>query len=139
MVKKLVWNVFIENINAGKIEIYNIFDHYRFMNDLVDIKKNCKEFTAFEKQVDKSLMYFYWTKNEWEIVVTSCPPYITEKEFLRLNLERNERIYKYGQHFRQWVDLETYEQIDIYKQIRINWDQFISYLWNNRNLIKRKK
>lgn len=138
--EKLVWNVFVEDINARKIEIHNIFEHYRFMEDLVNIKKKYGEdFTKFSEEVRKSLMYFYWSKCEWEVVVTSWPPYINEKEFIRLNLERNERISKYGRFIRTDANIETSKKIDVYDQVMINWDVFIRYLWIKRELIKKAK
>ena len=138
--EKLVWNVFVEDINARKIEIHNIFDHYRFMEDLVNIKKKYGEdFTKFSEEVRKSLKYYYWSKCEWEVVITSWPPYINEKEFIRLNLERNERISKYGQFIRTDANIETSKKIDVYDQVMMNWDVFIRYLWIKRELIKKPK
>ena len=135
----LEWNVFVSNFNTDKIEVHNVFDHYRFMKDLVKIKKKCNDdFNRFSEEVKRSLMYCYWSKCEWEIIITSFPPYINEKEFLRLNEERNERIEKYGRFIRTDVDLITGKKIDVYDQVMMNWNNFINYLWNNRRLIKNE-
>lgn len=133
---ELVWNVFIER--NDKIIIHNIFDHVRFMNDLVQIKKYT-DFEKFEKEVDLSLMYFYWSKCEWEVVVTSFPPYISNEELESLSKERSEAIENYGRFIRTYVNLETAEKVDVYKQVRMNWKPFINYLWNNRKLITKCK
>lgn len=137
--ERLEWNVFVDNINANEIEVHNVFEHGRFMNDLVQIKKKCKEFIDFEKQVDKSLMYFYWSKSEWEIVVTSFPPYINKEELESLNKERDECMKNYGRFIRTYVNLEIGEKVDVYRQIKMNWKPFINYLWDNRKLIKKCK
>ena len=133
---ELVWNVFIER--NDKIIIHNIFDHVRFMNDLVQIKKYT-DFEKFEKEVDLSLMYFYWSKCEWEVVVTSFPPYISNEELKSLSKERSEAIENYGRFIRTYVNLETAEKVDVYRQVKMNWKPFIDYLWNNRKLIKKCK
>lgn len=133
---ELVWNVFIEH--NDKIIIHNIFDHVRFMNDLVQIKKYT-DFEKFEKEVDLSLMYFYWSKCEWEVVVTSFPPYINNEELEKLIRERDECIKNFGRFIRTYTNLETTEKVDVYKQVRMNWKPFINYLWNNRKLIKKCK
>ena len=136
----LEWNVFVSDSNADKIEVHNVFNHYSFMKDLIKINKKCKDdFNVFADEVKRSLMYYYWSKCEWEVVITSFPPYINEKEFLRLNTERNERIEKYGKFIKTDVDLETGKKIDVYNQVMMNWNNFITYLWNNRKLIKHKR
>ena len=134
--ERLEWNVYIERNN--KIEVHNIFEHVRFMNDLVYMKKYTT-FTQFEKEVELSLMYFYWGKSEWEIVITTFPPYIDNEELENLNKERDECIKNFGRFIKTYVNLETSEKVDVYRQIRMNWKPFIHYLWNNRKLIKRCK
>ena len=135
----LVWNVFVDDFNGRRIEPHNVFNHRTFMKDLVEIKKKYKDdFDKFAEEVRLSLAYCYWSKCEWEIVLTSFPPYIDEKEFLRLNNERNERIEKHGQFIRTWVSLEKAEKIDVYDQVMMNWDHFINYLWNNKKLIRKE-
>lgn len=139
--EKLVWNVFVEDINARKIKIHNIFDHYRFMEDLVNIKKKYGEdFTKFSEEVRKSLKYYYWSKCEWEVVVTSWPPYVDGKEVKRLTEEVTEHTKKYGRFIiRTDVNLDTKTKIDVYDQVMMNWDVFIRYLWIKRELIKKVK
>lgn len=138
---ELVWNVFVEDINARKIEVYNIFDHYRFMEDLVDIKKRIGKdegfFPQFAAEVKTSLMYYFWSKCEWEVVITSWPPYVDGKEVDRLYDEKTNMLIDYGRFVRTDVRLETREKIDVFDQVMMNWDQFIDYLWRNRHLIKK--
>lgn len=123
--KKLVWNVFIEDINAKKIIPYNIFEHGSFYNDLYNLNKNInkevelyrkfleseielrkrlqklskeiilkvqtdslsvlekqlKDFNklsdeqkaekVFKEKVRRSLSYYFWSKSEWEVIVTT--------------------------------------------------------------------
>ena len=141
--ESLCWNVFIES--NSKILIYNIFNHDFFMNDLFNLKKQLKkegkedDFATFEDSVKRSLMYFYWSKFEWEIVLTSFPPYIDSEELDRLVKERDERLKKYENFYRECTNLECYKKVDVYSQINLNWNQFINYLWENRKLIKKVK
>lgn len=139
----LVWNVYVENVNDRKIEVYNIFDHRRFMDDLVDIDKICgKEdgnFPQFKAAVKKELMYYFWGKCEWEVVITSWPPYVDEIEVNRLEKTKQQYIKDYGRFVRTSVDLETSWKIDVYDQVMMNWEAFIRYLWHNRCLIKVHK
>ena len=138
--KELVWNTLITRNN--KVEVYNIFNHGLFMQDLYKIKTKHKndDFKVFADNVRQSLSYYFWSKCEWEVIVTSWPPYVDEKEIDRLAKEKTDRIEKYGNFYRESVSLaDPVEKIDVYDQIMINWDCFINYLWSNINLIKKPK
>lgn len=136
--ENLVWNVFVEKVNTNKIEVHNVFEHARFMNDLVKIKRKYKDFGAFSKEVNATLAYYYRSKCEWETVITSFPPYIDNEELENLNKERSEAIKNYGRFIRTYINLETAEKVDVYRQVKMNWERFIEYLWNNRKLIKHE-
>ena len=76
-------------------------------------------------------MYYFWSKSEYEIVITSFPPYIDKKEI--------EKLTKTNKKIREAVNLDTGKKIDIFDQIMINQDKFIDYLWNNKKLLKKNK
>lgn len=99
---KLVWNVYVENINAQRIEVYNIFQHSSFKKDVLNAYKEYKnDFEQFSEKVRKSLMYHFWSKCEWEIILSDWPP---------------------SNNFKK-------EKIDVYDQVMLNWNIFIYYVW----------
>lgn len=104
------WNVLYENFNKKKIESYNIFQNTAFTKDCL---KACKKYTndreKFLEEVKRSLMYYFWAKCEWEIIVTGWPQ-------------------------REGVEAK----IDVYDQVRMNWDRFADYIWENRKELKRE-
>ena len=107
--EKLVWNVYIENINKSQIEVYNIFDHSGFNKDLLKIydeyKDNKDEFLI---KLQRSLQYYFWSKCEWEIILSDWPP------------------------SRKFND----KKVSVYDQLVLNWNIFTEYVWNNRELIR---
>ena len=124
----LEWNVFIGGFNSREIEVHNVFNHYGFWKDLVKIAKKYKNHVLpddlkiqieaeaqdkaeFAEEVRRSLMYFYWSKCEWEVIIEHWP-----------------------QH-EGWHD----KKVDVYEQVRMNWDHFIDYLWEHRREIKPRK
>lgn len=108
----LTWNVYYHNFNAQKIEAFNVFDHGRFLEDCRKaILKNKEDREAFLEEVRKDLMYYYWSKAEWEILLGGL---ITRED---------ERPLK----------------IDVYDQLRLNWEPFCDYLWSHRAELKPKK
>lgn len=121
----MIWNVFYHNTNSRNIEIFNIFDHSSFRNSVNKLKE-VKELgigkPEFEEALRRIVMYYFWSKYEYEVVVTSFPPYINKQELERLNSE-------YEKHGRLDVRLDTRSKIDIYTQIRLNWSVFVNYVW----------
>lgn len=100
------WYAIIENVNAKRIEKYNIFNHAGFLNDCdkawINHHKDSENgFSKFEKEVRSSLLYYFWSKCEWEILVYGFP---------------------YYENFKP-------EKIDVFDQVMMNWDRFINYLW----------
>lgn len=107
----LSWNVFVSNSNSGKIESFNIFYHNFFVEDCrKNYKKNKNDKNEFEKTLKRDLMYYFWSKCEWEIIVSHWPQTENPK-------------------FKN-------EKIDVYDQVMLNWNQFVNYLWKNKEKLK---
>ena len=129
----LHYYVYRENLNRRKVEKYNV------LNDgIVDeIKKRMEEQhisdkKKFEEAVEQILMYHYWSRSEYEIIMTSWPPYITIEEYHRLEKELADRMEKMNREpYAMNVELRVSEKIDIYDQVMMNWNIFINYIWEN--------
>ena len=107
----LEWNVYVGNFNAKKIETHNVFRHARFVEDCRAAAKKFKDDkAAFAEEVRHSLMYYYWSKCEWEVIISHWPP---AKGF-------------------------DDSKVDVYSQVMLNWDRFIDYLWENRKELTKK-
>lgn len=107
----LTWNTYVGNFNSGRIEIHNIFDHYTFLEDCrKNAKKNGEDKNAFAEQLRRDLMYSYWSKCEWEIVIDHWPH----------------------------TDRCMEEKVDVYDQVRLNWDLFVEYVWQHIGELKKK-
>ena len=107
----LEWNVYVGDFNAKKIETHNVFHHTRFVEDCRKAAKKFKDDkAAFAEEVRHSLMYYYWSKCEWEVIISHWPP---AKGF-------------------------DDSKVDVYSQVMLNWDRFIDYLWENRKELTKK-
>ena len=108
---KPVWNVIYGNFNSGRIEVFNVFNHYSFAADCQKIAKKYKDDKEkFAEELKRSLMYFFWSKCEWEVIVSHWPP----------------------------KDRDRDEKIDVYDQVILNWQSFLDYTWEHRKEIKVK-
>jgi len=107
----LNWNVFRRNPNLKQIETYNIFEHNGFLVDCMNYAIEYKDNTdQFIEEVRKSLLYYFWSKCEWELVLSA------------------------------WPDSNAVEKtkIDVYDQVMMNWEQFSTYLIENMDLLQSK-
>lgn len=123
---KLNWNVIYKS--NKDIQVLNVFDHNLFYDSCVEAKKKHKNFLDFSKRINELLMWCFWGKYEYEITITSFPPYIGKEEINRISNLKSICIEN--------VSLEVEEKIDVYTQIMLNWSQFINYLWTNRKLLR---
>jgi hypothetical protein len=104
---ELVWNVFYHNSNAKKIEFFNIFDHWKFKEEVEKALKKSKTREELEKAVKSELMRYFWSKYEWEVLITPWP-------------EREDETIK----------------VDVYWQVINNFDRFVDYIARNKGFRK---
>ena len=98
------WNVYRHNINADQIEVFNIFDHGRFADDVKKGLKKCKSKEEFADQLKSILSYYYWWKSEWEVLICAWS-----------GSRQNEPL-----------------KVDIYSQVMNNWEVFLDYVWGHK-------
>lgn len=96
-------NVFVYNINERHIEVFNVFNHGRYRQEIIKLLNHRNDLTLeeFREKVKLSTMYYYWCKCEWEILIA---PLIGD------------------------FDKESIK-IDVYRQLEMNWNHYIKYLW----------
>ena len=103
------WNVYYYNYNSRKVETHNVFNHWRFIEySAKAIKKNKDDKKSLEEQIRRELMYYYWSKYEWEVIVS--PFTSNPKE-------------------------EEEKKLDVYEQVMLNWNIFFEYFWEHRKEI----
>lgn len=103
----LTWNVYRENINTKEIEIYNIFKHEKFKEEVLrafkdswDEKDVDTSIELFKSKVTNICEYYYWGKTEWEVIISDWPP---------------------SENFKT-------KKVSVCDQLLLNWDSFIYYV-----------
>ncbi len=133
------WNVYINKPNSKQIEIFNVFDHPSFRENVTAILKKNLTFQEFEKKIRSELYYYFGGKVEWEVVITSFPPHLDKKEQDRLIDECRDFFLKNERYpVRQYVVLDTGLKIDVYQQVMLNWQVFLDYVWKHSS-VKEKE
>jgi len=109
-----VWNVFLEDFNRKEIRTFNVFHNYTFDEQL---KKEFKKYTRhkdlekLKAEIKSWAMYCFWSKCEYEIILTSFPEKKGFKE----------------------------KKVDVYQQLMLNWDSFVEYVINNKAYFLRRE
>lgn len=98
----MVWNVWRHNVNNGLIEMWNIFEHYNFDKDATHDLRDFNNKEEFSRHLQSHLMYYFWGKSEYEIILSPWCQSPNNKE----------------------------KKIDIYMQIMANWIRFVDYVWS---------
>ena len=97
------WNVYVYNFNANKIETYDIFKSGLLESEFRQAMLDTPSKKDFEGRIEYILRYYFWFKCEWEIILS---PWVGRKEPCDL-------------------------KIDVFQQIKMNWDVFFNYVYDN--------
>lgn len=108
---ELKWNVFYHDINKQKITTFNIFNHWKFSEDVQKSLEKFKDKGEFAEELRRDLFYYFRSKCEYEVII------------------------------KPWAGGRGNEDIkvDIYTQVMNNWDVFVDYVWNSKIHRPRKK
>ena len=124
------WNVILQTDGKTDLGIYNVFDDvgFRLATEKLFEKKYDKK--RFMEELDREAHFSFWAKIEWETVFTTWPPYIDREEIDRIITEHHHKR-KQGEPLpeRVYVNLDTKIKIDVYAQLRANWERFSEYVW----------
>lgn len=75
---------------------------------MAEYAKKIKDKEEFAQKLRSELMYNFWSKFEYEIIIGPWGSFQDTREI----------------------------KVDIYDQVMINWDRFLDYVWENRHLLK---
>ena len=137
------WLVYNFNINAQKIETYNIFEHWSFNEYVKRAAKKYKDKYEFAKQLKRELQYYFWSKCEWELVVEITEdnriflnPWVgcREPEKVRIDVT-DDTSYDWRDFAEKHTKRQIYvnkAKIDVFDQVDYVWDNFVEYAWKNR-------
>lgn len=139
----LEYYVYNEDINNQEIIPYNIFRNSKFMEGLTkaydQFVKN-GDLNEFKEEVKHQLMYTYWGRCEYEVVITSWPPHVDVEEIDRIKKEIDEHNSKYRwKQIRAGINLSVGEKVSIYDQVMLNFDIFFNYVLEHISELTSKK
>lgn len=99
------WYVLNYNFNEKKAEHFNIFRSRRFSDGVQELLESFVSFEDFVEELDRLLMYCFWSKAEYEIMV--------------------------GDLFEE--DTNKYTKVDVYSQVKPNIKILAKYILDEYN------
>lgn len=94
------WYVYYHDFNVQKIIKWNVFNHGTFAEKVNKLLQENLSRDEFADGLKKYLMYYMWSKCEYEIILSS------------------------------WTGRADDIKIDVYDQIMMNFDRFVDYCWS---------
>lgn len=73
------FNAIIYNPNKEKFEPYNVMDF--FVDEYIEDKENLKTFDEFKEFVERKSMWMFWSRCEYEIILSDWPPSGVEEKW----------------------------------------------------------
>ena len=102
----MVWNVYYYNLNKRQIEIFNIFEHWKFNEEVQKDLSRYRNREEFATRLKSNLVYYFWSKSEWEVLVS---PWTSSDE-------------------------QSVIKIDVCDQVMLNFEAFLDYVWTHRGV-----
>ena len=145
--KPLTWLVKYFDCNAQKITDYDVL-RYR-EDDIKKLKKKCSTKEEFAEELRRELMWSYWSKCEWELIIE-----LTENNHILLkpwvgcrdeeyNIDvTDDTSFDWKGFAAEHIGKQIYKnkaKVDVWDQIFYRWDSFIDYCWNYHHKWQRKK
>ena len=110
------FNVITYNINSKEFESYNIIPH---LLDCYNKKKNKpKTFDEFKEFIKGESMYQWWSRCEYEIILSPWPYTTSPSE--RYDKKGENDIEAWKEHWKK--HLKECEKIDVHDQVMMNLD-----------------
>jgi len=125
------WNVILQDSKTGNFKSYNIFVYPDFRISMENHFKRQYPQERFLSELDQEIHHYFRAKIEWEIFITAWPPHINSGEISRIISEYHiNRSSEQALPERINVNTTKWHKIDVYSQLRANWERFADYLWS---------
>ena len=99
--KNIKWMVWIWNFNEDRLKEYDVMPY--FLGCYRKLKKEDRpvDLKDVSEWLKSEARCEYWARCEYEMIIHS------------------------------WPKLNHYEKVDVYGQLKLNWDVFVKYFWDN--------
>lgn len=94
------YNVYYHSYNDSQIKTFNVLrENGVIYNFIKECRKKDMSREEFDNSLKRECQYWYWSKCEWEVII------------------------------KEWVGKEAEKKIDVYHQLKMNWNVFSEICW----------
>lgn len=149
LMKNIVVKVF--NLNNQTIENYAPFSYKGWLKEIKSIKKKCETKEKFYEELRREVMWRYWSKAEWELIVTKtadgrailspwCGCRNTYESAIDVTDDTSFDWVGFAEEHISKQVFKNCAKIDVYDQLIYNGrlKKFAEELWNTRLPYERK-
>lgn len=97
------YNVYYHEINGDKIKTFNVLRENGYVMDCIRGYKKNMSRKEFNKELNADCMSMYWCRCEYEVIISA------------------------------WAGGDAEKKIDVYQQLKMNWDIFSEICWRIYN------
>lgn len=144
---KLSWLAVYYDCNADKIKYYDIFKYRE--DDIKKLKKKCATKEAFAEKMRRELMYYFWSRAEWEMIIEIddngrvwLSPWCGCRDTEKAKIDVSDRIdFDWRGLARKHIGKQIYKnkaKIDVWDQVESRFDELVDYVWYTRLRYERK-
>lgn len=135
------WKVHYFDFNRNRIGSYDLFRHGKFPEYIQKHQNRCKSKEEFSDKVKSELMYYFWSRCEWEIIITKeqnriiLKPWIGSRGEVSLDVTDDESFdwaAFYEKMARSRAVRHGAIKIDVYDQIMFRFGEFVDCCWVHR-------
>jgi hypothetical protein len=140
----MCWEAMNFDVNTEKFKPYNVL---AYREDFIKkLKKKVSTKEEFTQQMKREMMYYFWSKCEWEVILTNKDGRIIMSPWVgpeNITLDVTDRedfdwVDFFSQQAKRYINKISIK-IDIWDQIFYQWDAFIDYCWNFHHKWQRRK
>lgn len=140
------WMAYYYSINRDEIKEFNIFDYRRFREDVQKLAKKRIKKEDFKESLRKEVLYYFWSKCEWELVIEVAEnnhiflkPWCgcLEPDKVKVNIT-DDKSFDWKGFAEKHISQQIYNneaKIDVYDQVLYTWEDFSEYVWKNRKML----
>ena len=146
--KPFEWIVLYHNFNSDKIEQYNILKYRE--DDIKKMRKKFKTKEEFAEKLRREMMYYYWSRCEWEMIITKTEdnhiiltPWCGCKNPDEVAIDVTDNTdFDWIGFADKHIERQIYKnsaKVDVFDQLQYRWEEFVDYVWNYRFKYERKR
>ena len=145
--KPFSWLVTEFDCNRQEIRYYDILKYRE--DEIKKMKKKHKMKEEFEDALRREMMYRFWSKAEWELIIERTEdgniwliPWCGCRDEQKSKICVTDREdYDWKGFADKHIDTRygNEEKIDVYDQLQYVWNDFVDYVWNYHHKWQRRK